>query len=480
MSGSRASGGRLYLGALEKGKDMASEDSGRQKPMTTSGPLTPVVESEITKRETPTPRYAWVVWLVTYLVSFAAPLGQFKLVSIPLYFIYVPGVSPEGGFMFDAAGFGMLMTSVSIIGIVLAFPAAFICRKLGLKMTICIATLGVIIGGAIPLLAGTNVTALYIGRVIEGLGIGLTGVAAPTIITLWFPEKTRGVMLGLWCTWVPLSITLDSAVCPPLAQAAGWQGVFIFVLVFAAVSLILFMLLCKMPDTKEADYGVEGGVAECVRLLKNKNIWLLGIVFCIFIAGQTGIINTYLPNFLQTPPDANPAGFGWDASTAAAGLATVTAISLVANPLGGHVCAILPHHLKRAVPIFVSIGYLFCFLLIFQTQSSVVAWVGIVLMGFFGGFGGGGLRPLAPAIMHQSAMAATMGMAVLQFVQCIGNSFSPVFGALIDSGTSYWDACLMTIIPLSVVMLICSALIHPGKDSEYQQVRAANKEAKGK
>lgn len=112
-----------------------------QEPMTMSGPLTPVASSHITKQHEPTPRYAWMVWAVTYLVSFAAPLGQFKLVSIPLWFIYVPNVSPEGGFMMDAAGFGMLMTVVSLIGIVLAFPAAFICRSLGLKTTVLIATL---------------------------------------------------------------------------------------------------------------------------------------------------------------------------------------------------------------------------------------------------------------------------------------------------------------------------------------------------
>ena len=107
-----------------------------QEPMTVNGPLTPTASSYITKSDGKTPRYAWIVWIVTFLVSFAAPLGQFKLVSIPLWFIYVPGVSPEGGFMMDAAGFGMLMTVVSLIGIVLAFPAAFICRKLGLKNTI--------------------------------------------------------------------------------------------------------------------------------------------------------------------------------------------------------------------------------------------------------------------------------------------------------------------------------------------------------
>ena len=42
---------------------------------------------------------------------------RFKLVSIPTYFIFIPGVSPAGGFMFDAAGFGMLMTMVSIVGL---------------------------------------------------------------------------------------------------------------------------------------------------------------------------------------------------------------------------------------------------------------------------------------------------------------------------------------------------------------------------
>ena len=64
-----------------------------------------------------------------------------------------------------------------------------------------------------------------------------------------------------------------------------------------------------------------------------------------------------------------------------------------------------------------------------------------------------------------------MGMAVLQFAQCIGNCFSPIYGGLIDAGTPYWDACLTTIVPLSVVMLICAFFIRPGKGSEYQKVR---------
>lgn len=428
----------------------------------------PTLESSITANAEKTPRYAWVIWLTTYLVSFAAPLGQFKLVSIPLYFIHVPNVSPAGGFMFDAGGFGILMTMVSIVGIILAFPAAFICRKLGLKWTITISALGVIFGGLIPVLAGTDTTAMFIGRFIEGLGIGLVGVAAPSLITIWFPDKTRGFALGLWCTWVPLSITLDSIVCPAIAPSFGWQGVFWFVIIFAAVALLLFLVSYRVPDNGRDDYNAEGSFSECLSLLKNRSIWFLGIVFIIFIAGQTGIVNTYLPNFLQTSPDATPPGFGWDESTAGLGLAAVTTIGLISNPLGGTITSRLPHKWKRIIPAIVAVIYLFCFYFLFQNQSVVMLWIGIVLMGICAGFGGGGLRPIAPAIMNQSAMAATMGMAVLQFAQCVGNCFSPIYGAFIDGGYTYWEACLYTIVPLSVLMLVLALFIRPDKDSKLR------------
>lgn len=422
----------------------------------------PIAESVVTETAEKTPRYAWVIWLVTFLISFAAPMAQFKIVSIPLYFIYVPGVSPAGCFGLDASGFGMLMTMVSLIGIVLAFPAAFICRKLGLRNTIALSAVGVIVGGLIEIAGGNNVATMMVGRFLEGTGIGLAGVSAPTLITLWFPDKTRGVALGLWCCWVPLSITLDSMICPPLAAAIGWQGVFGVVVAFAVVALILFWVFYKVPEGEGANYNVEGSFSECLALLKNPQIWLLGLVFLVFIIGQTGIVNTYLPTFLQS---AQPVGWGWSEALAGTGLAIVTGISIVANPLGGSVTARLPHRLKRIVPVAVAISYLICFYLLFQNGNETLTWIGIVLMGICGGFGGGGLRPLAPAIMNKSAMAATMGMAVMQFAQCLGNCFSPIYGGLIDGGATYWDACLYTIIPLSVIMLVAAFFIRPGKNS---------------
>ena len=55
-----------------------------QEPMTVSGPQTPTASSYITKSDQKTPRYAWVIWIVTYLVSFAAPLISRSLTFITL------------------------------------------------------------------------------------------------------------------------------------------------------------------------------------------------------------------------------------------------------------------------------------------------------------------------------------------------------------------------------------------------------------
>lgn len=37
----------------------------------------PLAESKITIKEEKTPSYAWVIWIITFLISFAAPMAQF-------------------------------------------------------------------------------------------------------------------------------------------------------------------------------------------------------------------------------------------------------------------------------------------------------------------------------------------------------------------------------------------------------------------
>ena len=398
-----------------------------------------------------TPRYAWVILAITFLASICAPLGQFKVTAIAGEII--------GTYGLNYAEFGMLMTCFAIIGAILAFPAAFICRRIGLKAT-CAIALGCIIVGGLVEVATIAVELLYLGRFLEGVGLGLIGVAAPTIISLWFPDKTRGLALGAWCTWVPMAITIDFNLAPALAQSFGWQSVFYFVVGITAVALVLFLIFYRMPCAQSSipNYGVEGNLRDCFKYLKNKYIWILGLTFLVFNFIQGGVVNTYYPTYLGS--------MGFDMGTAGFMTSIITLIGFVMNPLSGAWSDRLPINKKYILVMLFAVTSVISFVVGFPPElnafGTIGIWVFIVLMGFSAAFGGGGSRPLAPAILSSSAMAATLGMAVMQFTQCFGQMLAPIYGACLDAGLGWVSTAWVTVIPLSIVALLLSFFIKPG------------------
>lgn len=398
-----------------------------------------------------TPRYAWVILAVTYLASICAPLGQFKVTAIAGEII--------GTYGLNYAEFGMLMTCLAIIGAILAFPAAFICRRIGLRATCAIALGCIIVGGLVEVVTN-SVALLYLGRFAEGVGLGLIGVAAPTIISLWFPDKTRGLALGAWCTWVPMAITIDFNVAPAMAASLGWQSVFYGVVAVTVVALVLFLVFYRIPFEKSSipNYGVEGSFRDCFKYLKNKYIWLLGLTFLVFNFIQGGVVNTYYPTYLGD--------MGFDMATAGFMTSIITLIGFIMNPLSGAWSDRLPINRKYILVTLFALTSVIGFLVGFPAELSsfglVGIWVFIVLMGFSAAFGGGGSRPLAPTILSSSAMAATLGMAVMQFTQCFGQMLAPVYGACLDAGLGWMGSAWATVIPLSVIALVISFFIKPG------------------
>lgn len=399
-----------------------------------------------------TPAYAWVILAITYLASVAAPLGQFKVTAIAGQII--------GSFGMTYTQFGMLMTCLAVIGAVLAFPAAFICRKLGLKK-VCIIALACVIAGGLVEVATDSILLLYAGRFLEGVGLGLIGVASPTVISIWFPEKTRGLALGVWCTWVPMAITIDFNVAPKIGEAFGWRAVFLVVVAFAAVALVLFLIFYRMPKKENfmPDYGVEGSIRDCTKYLKNKYIWLLGATFLVFNFVQGGVINTYYPTFLTE--------MGIDIAAAGFMTSVITLIGFVMNPISGAWSDRLPINKKYILVTLFALTTLVGFLIGFPPSLAgfglVGIWGFIVLMGFSAAFGGGGSRPLAPVILSESAMAATIAMSVMQFMQCCGQMLAPVYGACLDAGLGWMTTALVTVVPLSIIALVLSFFIKPGK-----------------
>lgn len=406
------------------------------------------------------PAKAWAVLAVTYLASVCAPLCQFKIPPLASWLF------PAFHGALDAVSFGTLMSAIAIIGVILAFPAAFIAKKMGLKNVILLSVACLGVGSAVGGFS-TTIEMLMFSRLLEGVGIGLIGVAAPSCVTIWFPRKMRGIALGIWATWVPVGSVLAFNTVPAMAAAGGWQMPFFVIAGVCAVAFVLFAVVFTMPAGASADMGVEGSFKDSFKYLKNRRIWILGAVFFLFSFATIGIMNTYYNTFLESQ-------LGMDAQSAAFFSSLIMAISIVAAPVTGRISDKVPIGRKYLVGIVMMVILLPTAFFMFNTGAGAMAimWVVIVLQGIGGGMCGGSLRPMAPIVMPQTAMGATMGMAIMQFCQNMGSAVgSPLFGAVM-SNFGWQMSSLILQLPCYVLGLILIFFIMPrGKNVTLDDVQ---------
>lgn len=397
-----------------------------------------------------TPAKAWLMLAIIYLASICAPLCQFK--TPPL----APWIIPAFGL--DAVSFGLQMSAIGIVGLVLAFPAAYICRGLGAKNTVLLSVACLGIGSFLGTLVN-GFEMLMLTRLLEGVGLGLIGVVGPTCVSVWFPERTRGIALGIWATWVPLSMVVIYAVAPAMATALGWQSVFVLCAVISLIAFILVALVFKMPEGQTGDFGAAGSFKDTLRLLKNGKMWILGVVMLCFMFINTGALSTYYNTFLIEVHGFDP--------VAASGMVSIfTFIGVFSTPLAGFISDRLKIRSKRWLVAVAFILY-FIGLLVAWPQAGdfaiVFIWLFVAIGGFATGFGAGTIRPLAPLVAGGGAMGAAVSMAVLQFSQNLGTAIgSPVFGAVMQS-TGWATASVMTLLPLCVIGVILTIFLNPAK-----------------
>jgi len=233
--------------------------------------------------------YAWVILVVVYLASVVAPFNQFK----------IPPIMPVlmQTFHLDLTQAGLLMSIIAMIGLVLALPAGIFLQRLGSKATIMVALIFMATGALTGALSEGYIF-LLISRVLEGIGMGLMGVAAPATIAMWFPPERQGMPMGIWATWVPVGSVAVYNLAPALAPSLGWQAVWWIGSGFALLMMIFSGLLITHPPVSEAADPMARRTPNLREALSNRNIWLLALEFACFNLALVSV-GTYYPTFLN-------------------------------------------------------------------------------------------------------------------------------------------------------------------------------------
>ena len=132
---------------------------------------------------TNSPRYRWVILIVT-LLAFVAFAFSFQIVP-PL----IPSILRE--FNITNAEAGWLMSAVLIPGLLLGVFVSNLIRRLGAKMTILL-SLTLVILGTLSSSAANSYAVLLLGRLILGLGGAIILPTTPSIISQWFDKEELG------------------------------------------------------------------------------------------------------------------------------------------------------------------------------------------------------------------------------------------------------------------------------------------------
>lgn len=213
---------------------------------------------------------AWIVLIAVFVVGVAIAWGQNKIMPI------IPILMQQLGVTAQTAGW--ISSIGAICGIALALPTAGIVRKFGARNMGFAAIATSVIGAVIGLLS-PNQAVLLLSRVIEGFGVGVIGVIAPSIISMWFPIEKRGLPMGVWSAWQVVAISgtyvFTGLILGPEAQ---WKNMYFVGLALFVIAIVLFAVFVREPKEGEPNYAdVTDDSLPLLSCLKSPSLYIIGI-----------------------------------------------------------------------------------------------------------------------------------------------------------------------------------------------------------
>lgn len=327
-------------------------------------------------------------------------------------------------------------------------------RRLGLEPTLVLALALSVAGEAARALSSTA-PAFLAWSVLALAGMGMGNVLLPPLVKRYFPDRI-GVVTASYAVMLSVSTAVPPLVALPFAQAAGWRwavGAWAALGVVAAVPWLVVIVrsvaarahlreLLRRAGTRSpagsrvAPTGDRGDV----RLVwRSPLAWAMALTFAVNSLG-TYTVFAWLPQMLDDLGLGTEAGGRWLALFAILGLPA----SLVVPVLTARMRS--PFPLVAGFVASWAVGYLG--LLLAPTHGTVV-WM--VLLGL-----GTSTFPVLLALI--GLRTATPGLAVVLsgMVQGVGYALAalgPVTIGLVHEATGGWDAPIVVLLGLLVVLL---------------------------
>lgn len=384
-------------------------------------------------------RRRWLVFATAFAVAFCAGFNMFK--APPLFI----AIMPELGFTEDTIGW--VMSMFSILGIVLAFPAGGILKKMGIKTSLIITAASVMIGAVCGALSANSLM-LLLTRLIEGIGLGLISVVGPAAVATIIPRKKQGLAMGIWTVWFPFAIVIALNASPAIFAISGWRSVWIAGAVLAFLALLFVLFAYKQPPPEVEEHQDLAKSAAIVLKPDYKGLLLVTVAWGMWNVFFGGAIASFYPTFLTQV-------HGLDVQFAGSASSITNILVLILGPLSGVISDRL--NTRKWLMVFAMAGAAVMLLIAFGTDITLI-WVYLFGMALFAAAMPTGAFALVPRLMKDPTKIG-FGMAVLAFFQNAGIVFgSAAFGPL--SVALGWNiASLTLLLPAALIGLLLTFFV---------------------
>lgn len=389
-------------------------------------------------------RSGWAVLAALYYYSIIA---SFNLLKVPPLF----GMLMEE-FHLSEGTVGFIVSASSVAALILVFPSAIIARRIGTYrcglIAITCSVTGCVIGALSP-----NLPVLLLGRLVEGCGLGMTGVVGSTTISQHFQGKKLGLPMAVWSTWFAVGSALGSLLSSRVGYGFGtWRASWWTGAALAAAGFVIFALFVRenradAPAPRRSGQGM--GRSEFRLGIQNLRIWYIALFFAALLVCCVGYLAFTTEYFQQV--------YGMDAASAGA----LTSLGYWFTLVGG-VAAGVVSRLRRSNSMKGQLVQLLlcavCDIAVFPfgflvPRQAIVPF--LFACGLLNGYTCGVVFGTVPRLAAKPQVIG-VSMGIIFTCQNISSfSASPLVGACVSGGN--WHGAVLPLLCVTLFGLLCAA-----------------------
>lgn len=202
-------------------------------------------------------------------------------------------------YQLTAAQKGLMLSIPIVAGALMRFPLGVLSQYIGRKNATLV-EMGLI---AVAMLYGWLMVDGYEDLLAMGVLLGIAGASFGVALSLgsgWYPPRYKGLAMGLVGAG-NVGTAVSVLVAPPLAQAFGWQTVYLIAAIAILVPMVVVIVFAKEPPDVDSHGGSRGqrglsGLRAHTACLFEKDGWAFSLIYGVTFGGFIGLI-TFLPTY---------------------------------------------------------------------------------------------------------------------------------------------------------------------------------------